>query len=116
MRLFVLLLAGGTGQRLDPTRAKQEMDLGGRPLFDWSVRLFASMPEVHHIILVSHPDSLASMRSRLAGLARLSLIPGGGTRHQSALCGLAALSGLALEDSDYLFVHEWRGLSCGPLW
>ena len=52
----VVLLCGGSGKRMGASIPKQYLELCGRPIVAWSLRLFASMAEVKDVVVVCEPE------------------------------------------------------------
>ena len=52
----MVLLSGGVGKRMRATIPKQYLELNGHPIATWSMRTFASMPEVGEIVVVCAPE------------------------------------------------------------
>ena len=48
---IALILAAGRGERLGADRPKALVELGGRPLVQWSVDVLASMPAIEQIVV-----------------------------------------------------------------
>ena len=95
-----LIVAAGQGRRLGAQLPKAFLQLGSRPLFLWSLRVFEQVAEIGRAVLVVPADycNLAETLCAQAGLAKLeAVIPGGKSRCESVWAGLEALSGNAPE-------------------
>ena len=55
MHVSVILLAGGTGSRMQSEMPKQYMEFADKPIILHSLDLFLMMPEVKEIIIVCDP-------------------------------------------------------------
>jgi len=55
--ISVILLAGGSGSRMQSSVPKQFLTLGSKPIARYSFDLFMSMPEIDEIIVVCSPES-----------------------------------------------------------
>lgn len=89
----VVIAAAGRGVRFG--RPKQLIDLAGKPLLAWSVDVFAAMPEVDEIVVVTEPEFIDEVTALVAprtGNARLAVISGGEDRQASVRNGLTELS------------------------
>ena len=71
MHVTAIIAAGGRGERLAADQPKQLLSVGGRPILERSVQLFARHPEVDAIIVAlpqalvdEPPDYLRSIRRR----------------------------------------------------
>lgn len=103
MKTVALILAAGTGQRLDGPRAKQFLPLGGISILRHSILAFAHHPAVDAVFVVGNDEDAAAYTTALAGLVDAPLIPGGVNRQASALAGLEALSG---QEIDRVLIHD----------
>lgn len=52
----VILLAGGTGSRLQSTIPKQFLLLNGKPIIQYSLDIFATLPQIKEIVIVCAPE------------------------------------------------------------
>lgn len=98
-----IVVAAGRGTRFG--RPKQFVELCGRPMVEWSLRLFAAMPEVAELVVVTEAEWCTPMRALLDGFAQAdcaTVVQGGATRQQSMYAGLRALSSRC----DAVFVHD----------
>jgi 2-C-methyl-D-erythritol 4-phosphate cytidylyltransferase len=89
----VVIAAAGRGSRFG--RPKQLIDLGGKPMLAWSFDVFASMPEVDEIVIVTEPEfvqEVDALVGRRAAHARVSVTGGGADRQASVRNGLVELS------------------------
>ncbi len=90
---------------------KLSWDLQGMPVFLHSLKAFLSSPMIGEVILVTQREKVFAYGElcRLFGFTELSIIPGGATRTESALLGLAALGGtdpfVAIHDAARPFVR-----------
>lgn len=55
LKSSAILLAGGSGTRMQMPIPKQFLPLHNKPIALYSFELFLSMPEIHEIIVVCHP-------------------------------------------------------------
>lgn len=98
--LGIVLPCAGSGSRVGAERPKQFLELGGRPVFHWSLQTFLAHPRVSAVVLVVAPGERESMqatlgqsfRSDLDG-GRLLLADGGSERWESVRNGVAELPG-----------------------
>jgi 2-C-methyl-D-erythritol 4-phosphate cytidylyltransferase/2-C-methyl-D-erythritol 2,4-cyclodiphosphate synthase len=82
-------------------RPKQFLPLAGRPVVEWCLELFKSMPEVAEIALVMTPENVALHGARLSG-GKVRVGAGGATRLQSVKNGVALLGA----KTDVVAVHD----------
>jgi len=87
-----VIVAAGRGTRFG--RPKQLIELGGKPLVAWSIEMFAAMPEIVDLVVVTEPEFIEAMetvvRPRVGSLG-VAVVRGGNTREHSVRAGLAAL-------------------------
>ncbi|GAC1302528.1 MAG: 2-C-methyl-D-erythritol 4-phosphate cytidylyltransferase [Vulcanimicrobiaceae bacterium] len=103
MRFAAIVVAAGRGVRFG--RAKQLVEVCGRPLIAWSLATFAEIDELEHLVIATEDDYLTTMRELAAAYAsRLActVVRGGATRQQSVRRALAAVPAAC----DAAFVHD----------
>ncbi|MDA0721028.1 MAG: 2-C-methyl-D-erythritol 4-phosphate cytidylyltransferase, partial [Proteobacteria bacterium] len=89
MTTTAIIVAAGRGTRAGGDIPKQWQYLGGRSIAALAMQPFADHPRVAHLVLVLHPDDLASDLWRDTPTA--SVVAGGATRKDSVMAGLAAV-------------------------
>jgi 2-C-methyl-D-erythritol 4-phosphate cytidylyltransferase len=96
---YLILVAGGTGSRMNSTVPKQFMDLKGQPVIIRTLRCFLNYNAGMRVIISVHPDYKEQMQEliRTAGLeqAKIQITIGGNTRFASVRNGLALVEDLA---------------------
>jgi len=103
MRVGVIIAAGGRGERLGAGVPKQLLTIGGRPILQRSLELFANHPRVDRIVVVLPPDLAADPPAYLAALARPVAVAIGGARRQDSVAnGFAVIR----DDVDLVVVHD----------
>lgn len=110
---LALILAGGSGSRLDPSTPKQFLHLRGKPLLVHTLEKFQSHPHIDAIILVTHAEFVLRTKELIKpfSLTKLEkILPGGRTRQESSAIGVAAASGnfknILIHDAARPFVSE----------
>jgi 2-C-methyl-D-erythritol 4-phosphate cytidylyltransferase len=105
-----VIVAAGRGTRFG--RPKQLVELGGKPMLAWSIAVFASMPEISDIVIVTEREFLEDVQDMALNLVRsasLVVIAGGLDRQASAANGIAALpehcAGILIHDGARPFVR-----------
>ena len=81
---IVILLAGGSGTRLNSSVAKQHIVIKDHQIIEYTLLAFEQSPQVDDIIVVSNPQYIVNniqLRSRFEKL--VDVVPGGRTRIQS---------------------------------
>jgi 2-C-methyl-D-erythritol 4-phosphate cytidylyltransferase len=106
-RYFALIPAAGTGSRLGAEDPKQYLGIGGVPMLEHTVRLFAAHPLIEDVWVVLAPgDRLFPERLRGAYGEKVEpLYCGGATRAASVFNGLLAARDAADAD-DWVLVHD----------
>ncbi|MGC5050322.1 2-C-methyl-D-erythritol 4-phosphate cytidylyltransferase [Micromonospora sp. DT48] len=87
----VLVPAAGAGVRLGPGRPKALRLLAGEPLLVHAVRRLAAAPSVHSIVVAAPVAELDAVRTLLAPVAPVTVVPGGAERQSSVAAALAAV-------------------------
>jgi 2-C-methyl-D-erythritol 4-phosphate cytidylyltransferase / 2-C-methyl-D-erythritol 2,4-cyclodiphosphate synthase len=101
MHATAIIAAGGRGRRLGAARPKQLLDLGGRPMLQWSVDAFLACERVRDVIVVGPPEWVDAPPPCL-GRPGIRLVAGGDRRQDSVANGFDAVS----EASDIVLVHD----------
>ncbi len=103
-RVFVLIVAAGSGQRFGGAVPKQYQSLAGKPLLRHSLETFAAHPEIAGILVAIHPDHRAMYDEATDGIAKLlPPVAGGASRQESVFNGLEQL---ALARPDLVLIHD----------
>ena len=90
-----VIVAGGTGSRMNTSVPKQFLDLAGKPVVIHTVEKFEKNGYVDEIVIVCHKDHISRLESLLEKypfkkIAKIT--PGGATRQESSYNGLKACS------------------------
>ena len=91
MDFSAVIVAAGSGSRAGQDRPKQWATLGGRPLLRWSVEALAKAGARRLVVVIPSTDEALAAQA-LEGVQGWTWAPGGATRAQSVLSGLAALA------------------------
>lgn len=90
---LVIILAGGTGNRIDGDMPKQFLTLAGKTILQHSIEKFESHPCIDHIFLVIHRKYL-DKTEKIVRKSRhkkvVKILPGGHTRQESSRIGITA--------------------------
>jgi 2-C-methyl-D-erythritol 4-phosphate cytidylyltransferase len=99
-----IVLAAGSGKRMNSQIQKQFLEVHGRPLIYYALKAFEESC-VDRVILVTGADSVEYCRreivDRYVFLKVLAVVPGGSERYHSVYNGLEAAKG-----SDYVLIHD----------
>ncbi|MFI5835325.1 2-C-methyl-D-erythritol 4-phosphate cytidylyltransferase [Micromonospora sp. NPDC051300] len=87
----VLVPAAGAGVRLGPGAPKALRPLAGEPLLVHAVRRIAAASSVHTIVVAAPAADVESVRTLLAPVAPVTVVPGGAERQASVAAALAAV-------------------------
>lgn len=104
MKKYAIIVAGGTGTRMNGEVPKQFMLLSGKPVILYSIEAFYAFDPSVKIILVIHPDYL-TLWEKLAREYTISIpfyvFEGGKTRFDSVKNGLKQI-----EEDGFVAVHD----------
>lgn len=104
-RIAAVVVAAGSGSRMNTAEKKQFMDLEGQPVMSYSLCAFEENPAIDRIVLVTAQEDLdrALKLCLQMNLSKVkSIVSGGEMRFQSVFNGLLALP----EDTDYVLIHD----------
>ncbi len=103
---LVILLAGGSGSRIDKETPKQFLNLAGKPILEHTLRRFQEHENIHDVILVTNPEYLEKTREvvRESGCTKVSkILAGGAARQDSSRNGVMAVEEGAYEN---VLIHD----------
>ena len=98
----VLVPAAGAGLRLGPGGPKALRLLAGEPLLAHAVRRIAAAPSVRLIVVAAPAAEVESVRTLLAPIAPVTVVPGGAERQHSVAAALAVVP----SDIGIVLVHD----------
>ena len=104
MSRFVLIVAGGTGTRMQSNTAKQFLSVKGLPLMWWTLRRFKEAAPDAHLCVVLNPnffDEFKELEEKYGDSGADLIIPGGTERFHSVLHGLTTLP-----DQGLVAIHD----------
>lgn len=104
-----LILAAGSGKRMNNARPKQYLDLAGLPVLSRTLMVFDDHPAVNLIFLVVAPAEIPYCRrhilSNVPWKTEIMLVPGGKHRQDSVYEGIKAAERRA-GDHEIVLVHD----------
>lgn len=104
MTVTGIVLAAGSGKRMNSKIQKQFLEVDGRPLIYYALKAFEES-RIHRIILVTGSESLDYCRHEVVeryGFQKVeAVVAGGSERYHSVYNGLQAAEG-----SDYVLIHD----------
>jgi 2-C-methyl-D-erythritol 4-phosphate cytidylyltransferase len=93
MKNLVLILAGGSGSRIDGALPKQFLSLADKTILQHAIEKFENHPQTEHIFIVIHGDYIDRTREivRGSGYKKVEkILEGGETRQDSSRIGVMA--------------------------
>ncbi len=100
-----ILLAGGSGSRMQATTTKQMMLLRGRPLITYSLQALEASDYIDEIIIVAKADELSLYPDlcKEFGITKVTaIVEGGATRQESVQKGFLQVP----DKADYIAIHD----------
>jgi len=104
MKVFTVMLAGGSGTRMNSSVNKTLIPLCGKTVIRRSVEAFSGLTD--EMVVVCHPDAMQDLVHEIEGLSlsfHVRYITGGDTRQQSVQNGLLAFE---FEADDIVLIHD----------
>ncbi|HMU47998.1 MAG TPA: 2-C-methyl-D-erythritol 4-phosphate cytidylyltransferase [Chitinophagaceae bacterium] len=104
MNKYAVIVAGGTGTRMGSAIPKQFLEVGGKPILYYSIRVFLEAFDDLKIILVlplDYTDLGKEIIDAWFDKNRIRITAGGNTRFQSVKNGLSLI-----EEESVVFVHD----------
>ncbi|MEP4532625.1 MAG: 2-C-methyl-D-erythritol 4-phosphate cytidylyltransferase [Cyclobacteriaceae bacterium] len=100
----VIIVAGGSGSRMNQTLPKQFTRLHGKPVLVYTIEAFLTFdPEIHIVLVLpeAHFQTWKAIQNEFLPNVKLEMVVGGASRYQSVAKGLAQIkSGLvAIHDA-----------------
>lgn len=108
-RNIALLLAGGSGVRMNAVLPKQFMEVDGETVLLHTMRAFQQHPLIHCICVVCQPEweSTVSKEAASGGITKLTaIVPAGENSFRSAQNGIAYLSECFPDGETIVLVHD----------
>ena len=99
-----VVLAGGSGSRMNTKTAKQYLPLNGKPLIYYALRQFqdSAVEKIALVVAEGQQDYCRKEIVERYGFTKVSaIVPGGSERYLSGHAGLKALDGV-----DYVLIHD----------
>ncbi|MBI3039592.1 2-C-methyl-D-erythritol 4-phosphate cytidylyltransferase [bacterium] len=103
--LSAIIVAGGSGNRMQSSIPKQFLPLQGKPIVQWSLECFDNLQIVDRLVLVLPKDWINEGKTRLSGFnpqKPFDIVSGGLRRQDSVLFGLEALN----EENKWVAIHD----------
>ncbi len=107
VHVVAVVLAGGVGARMGGEVAKQLLPLRGEPVLAHALRAFDECSAVDDVVVVTHPDLVAEVRSIAVAFGRVrAVVDGGRERSDSTRAGLAAVRELTDDPAAKVLFHD----------
>ena len=108
MRNVAIVLAAGSGSRMNLNVKKQYMLLNGKPLMAYCMDVFEKSDIITDVILVASQDDIEYCRNEIVsgfGYGKVrAVIPGGKERYNSVMAGLDKIKEEG--GAEYVFIHD----------
>lgn len=105
-RNLAVIVAGGSGIRMNADLPKQYLQIAGKPILAMAAEAFEKSPLIDEIILVVAEEYLAYASYEIVDKYKMKkvskIISGGTTRQESVLAGLSA----SPQVTDYVAIHD----------
>lgn len=104
---IALVLAAGSGTRMNNAQPKQFMLVKDKPLFLYSVEAFQNNKDIDAIVIATNGESIDLVKGYTKGLNKvISVIKGGETRQQSVYNGLKEIEKFIKNPKDLVLIHD----------
>lgn len=98
--MTALLLAAGAGRRLGAARPKAFVEIGGKPMYAWSMRAFAGSSSIDRVVITLPVDCEYQIDQDFCYGLKVTQVQGADSRSRSVLNALEKI------DSDLVLVHD----------
>ena len=103
---YVILLAGGSGTRMNAPVAKQHINIGGHQIIEYTLHVFEKSKSVDRIIVVSNPVFIKQIENLQEKYSKLvNVIVGGSSRSMSVYNAINHLA-LYCDDNDKVVLSD----------
>lgn len=102
MKIYAVIVAGGSGSRMGAGMNKALLTLGGVPVLRRTVDVFSECDKIDEIVIVARDEDKPEFEKVLCGCKKPILYArGGDTRQQSVSSGLSMCT-----DGDFVLIHD----------
>lgn len=103
--IYGIILCGGSGSRMKSETPKQFLKLADRTLLEHSVKRFNEWGFFKSIVVVANEEHILQTEEIVSKYLMVNdrIVPGGVTRHESALAGLRAIQ---YDNKDIVIFHD----------
>jgi len=108
MSAAAIIVAAGEGTRMQSSKNKVFLEVGGRSILDYSLALLESSRRIEDVVLVARASDLRLCESLKERFSKLRMVVAGGdVRHRSEFAGLKALAArIDAQQIDTVLVHD----------
>jgi 2-C-methyl-D-erythritol 4-phosphate cytidylyltransferase len=105
MKKIAIIVAGGTGTRMQSTIPKQFIEINGKPVIIYSLEIFYQYDNFIQFIIALHPDYFSmwgKIIKKYPVFSGIRIVPGGESRFHSVLNALKMIDGeyiIAIHDA-----------------
>lgn len=103
-----VVLAAGRGTRMGTSRAKQYLEIGGKPVLVYALEAFQQSPVIDRIVVVTDRDHMEYCRTKIVepcGFTKVrTLAEGGRERYESVWNALETIA--STPGQQYVFIHD----------
>jgi len=104
-KISAVILAGGIGSRMAAGTPKQYLEIGEKPILNYSIEAFENAGCISEIILVVPAGQVEYCRENIVSQGNYKkitkIIEGGSTRQESSYKGVSAV-----EESGFIMIHD----------
>ncbi len=104
LKTTAIIVAAGDGKRMNSSKNKQFLELGGKPVLVRTLEAFQSADSIDSIIVATKPEFIAHIQTLAEefGISKIeTIVPGGATRQESVMEGI-----LAAKDCKIIAIHD----------
>ena len=110
-----IVLAGGSGTRMNNSKPKQFLLVNDKPLFLYSVEAFQNNKRVDMVLIVTNKECVEQVKELTKNYSKVkSVIAGGETRQGSVYNGLKEIEKYITSEKDLVlipsFIHSSMGI------
>lgn len=104
---IALVLAAGSGTRMNADQPKQFIVVKGKSLFIYSVEKFQNNQNVDAIVIATNKENITKVGELVKGYNKVkSVIAGGETRQQSVYNGIQEIAKIITSEKDLILIHD----------
>lgn len=104
---IALILAAGSGTRMNNELPKQFVVINNKPLFLYSVETFQNNPDIDMIVIATNESFISHVKELTMEYSKVeAVIAGGETRQASVYNGLKQIEKLINSENDNILIHD----------